>query len=74
MGKYSKYKGVSKRVCSNSTHEKTNNSPWQALFSLKGVRWKSTWATEREAALAYDMKMIELGLPPVNILKPKIKP
>ena len=37
----------------------------------KGVDWQKHCKTERAAAIAYDIRLIELGLPPVNILKPK---
>lgn len=43
-----------------------------ASFDRKGHKWTGKMrTTEREAALDYDKKMISLGLPPVNILKPK---
>ena len=53
-------------------------------YELNGVEyWKATkehdfrakiktFPTEREAARAYDIMCIEFGLPPVNILKPKL--
>lgn len=70
MGKYSDYKGVTKMTDNTSSRGKTrhkNKGDWCAVH----LRWKSNYLkTEREAALAYDKKMIELGKPPVNILKP----
>lgn len=72
--KYSKYKGVSKLVHGDSSYEKHNKKPWRATLAIKGEfskQWFSSYCkTEREAAIAYDKKMIELGRPPVNILKP----
>lgn len=53
-------------------------------YSLNGIEyWKASkqhnfmyrikrMPTEHEAAVAYDLMCIEFGLPPVNILKPKI--
>ena len=44
---------------------------YRARKTYKGVRWQKNCDTERAAAIAYDVRLIELGLPPVNILKPK---
>jgi hypothetical protein len=45
---------------------------WFAVCVIRGiVNWRSVHETEREAAIAYDKKMIELGKEPVNILKRK---
>jgi hypothetical protein len=51
------------------------------LFDYKGeiyykaqmskYNWAVFFLTEKEAAKAVDMKLIEKGLEPVNILKPK---
>lgn len=67
MGKYSKYKGVSKQKVFG------RYETWIMQFShrLLGKEIKSSHSTEREAALAYDKKCIEYGLEPVNILKRK---
>ncbi|NOQ49536.1 MAG: hypothetical protein GQ553_02590 [Nitrosomonadaceae bacterium] len=61
----SKYRGVSKDA-------RAVRLKWHARYHNRkvGRTWKTWHATEREAALAYDKKMIELGKPPVNILKP----
>jgi len=59
-------------------NEKTNLKPWCAaipfrIFNINdGYNWTAFFATEREAAIAVDKKMIELGRKPVNILKPKL--
>jgi hypothetical protein len=74
--KRSKYKGV---YCLLKVNEKTTyraarhgDKPWRAQHRYKGVRWNGKGrSTEREAALDYDKRMIELGLEPVNILKQK---
>jgi hypothetical protein len=74
--KRSKYKGV---YCLLGVNEKTTYSafshgdkPWRAQHRHKGVRWYGkSRSTERESALDYDKRMIELGLEPVNILKRK---
>ena len=73
MGKYSQYTGVTKAIYNDSSREKSNNKPWEAYGRSNGEhgrQWRSRWKTEREAAIAYDKKMIELGRPPVNKLKP----
>ena len=45
---------------------------WVASGSINGVRFNTHSPTERGAALKYDMKMIENGKEPVNILKRKV--
>ena len=37
-----------------------------------GLSWYNLFDTEREAALGADKYLISKGLPPVNILKPKV--
>lgn len=67
MGVYSKYKGVS--------FDKTvkNGKKWIMQFNhrLLGKSIIKSYQTEREAAIAYDIKRIEFGLEPINILKRK---
>ncbi len=68
----SKYKGVYGAEYNGAG--KSIGFKWSAQFRNKTVKWHSKLLpTEREAALAYDNKLIELGLQPVNILKPKNK-
>lgn len=69
----SKYKGVS---YINSRSNGKDIIGWTAAIdNLNGRMWRkhtgNTDKSEREAAIAYDMKMIELGKEPVNILKRK---
>lgn len=45
---------------------------WAAYGTVKGRRFIICAKTEREAALKYDIKMIEAGKNPVNILKRKV--
>ena len=76
MGKYSKYHGVTKLERpkgSRSKIEAREITPWRATLRHNGEKWGSQYfATEREAAIAYDTKVLELGLDkPLNILKPK---
>lgn len=69
MGKTSKYFGVSLNKSKAHGREKIR---WQATINIGcGVQWTVNKPTEREAALAVDVKLIELGRQPVNILKPK---
>lgn len=69
MKKSSKYKGV----CLNeTTFGGKKFSRWMCTVIIDGVNANSYHETERKAAIAYDMKMIEMGKPPVNILKPKL--
>lgn len=71
MVKYSKYKGVT-FLDYNPSKGKTAKMVWQAQYVMpNGKLWSSRHETEREAALAYDKKMLELGKEPVNILKRK---
>jgi len=55
----SKYKYVSKLICEKGVIRWATNLP----------KFKCTFHTERECALAVDKKLIERGLPPINILK-----
>jgi len=70
MTKHSKYKGVSKY----SNRDK-REKPWKSAYTNKktGFRETSQHETEKQAAKAYDIKLIKNGLEPVNILirKPK---
>lgn len=71
MGKTSHYKGV---VFSIRKLHGRDYPKWQASCRLSdNKRWNSYHDTEREAAIAYDKKRIELGKDPVNVLKPKTK-
>jgi len=45
---------------------------YQARKKIGGKDFYVSAATAKKAALALDIKLIERGLPPVNILKPKI--
>ena len=69
MSKYSKYKYVSfhRSTITHNTYEY-----WQTQLSLpNGKKWNKKCKTEKEAALAVDLKLIELGREPVNTLKRK---
>lgn len=66
----SKYKGV---YLGYKVSGKDRNLPWSAQLTSNGSKWHSKYfLTEREAAIAYDKRLIELGKPPVNILKAKV--
>lgn len=65
--KSSKYKGIYYDLAGVR-----NCYRWQASKTFKGIKWRKDCKTEREAAIAYDKKLIELGLEPVNILKRKV--
>ena len=74
--KYSKYHGVTKwarPTGDKKTMDRAAAKPWMATLWHNGAAWNSSrFATEREAAIAYDTKVLELGLDkPLNILKPK---
>lgn len=59
----SKYKGVSLMRFSGKYYY------WTAQgVTARGRRWQKRCNTEREAAIAFDKKMIELGREPVNVL------
>lgn len=65
--KSSKYKGVYK------WRKKNQKEAWIARYynyDTKGMKYIGKYNTERDAALAYDRKMISMGKSPVNILKP----
>lgn len=61
-----KFKGVYPVVCNGK------QTYYAATKKYRGVLKQKTFCTEREAALFYDMACIGFGLPPVNILKPKL--
>lgn len=62
----SKYKGVYYTKNRSSSNAK---DVWKAALTYNNVMWQNGYPTEREAAIAYDKKLIELGQEPVNILK-----
>ena len=62
----SEYKGVAKLMNTSSIKSKDF---WRAEYKFEGRHWFATFDSEREAAIGYDKKMIELGKSPVNILK-----
>jgi len=67
----SKYKGV---YCTRNPRRSklATETPllWGARYTYPdGKMWSRNTKTEREAAIAYDKKMIEIGREPVNILK-----
>lgn len=41
---------------------------WMAQTKIGGTQWEKRSESERDAAKAYDIKMIQLGKEPVNIL------
>ena len=60
-----KYKGVHKSI------RNKRYVYWIAKHQLNGEEWKVTLKDQRLAAIAYDKRLISLGLEPVNILKRK---
>lgn len=58
----SQYKGVTQVKQSGEVF-------WIAQGTINGLRFAKRCENEREAAVAYDKKMIECGRKPVNILK-----
>ena len=72
----SKYLGKTKFKGVHSQFLKRNGKNigirFMAVHRCNHVIWKSKlFETEIEAAKAYDLRLIELGLEPVNILKRK---
>lgn len=70
------YRGVYSRLRdsgSSSTIASAIRKPWKAMLSANGTRWQGPpRATEKEAAIDYDTRVLELGADrPLNILKPK---
>lgn len=60
----SKYKGVSKVTNGRKEY-------WMTQYRTGNHRWEKHCDTERQAAIAFDKKMLEIGKEPVNILVPK---
>lgn len=53
------------------TNVEKKQKPWYFQISYKGIKYYRHFADERDAAIAYDKKVLELGLnKPLNILKP----
>lgn len=52
-----------------NTHSKKGS--WRAEMIINGCEWRCYYDTEKEAAKAYDLKLIEIREEPVNILKRK---
>jgi hypothetical protein len=73
--KSSQYYGVTKtsQTGSKSRLKEAENNPWQAAIWLnKTTVHLGRYATEKEAAIAVDKKIIDLNLDkPLNILKRK---
>lgn len=63
-----RYKGVCKVV------KQKRYVYWNARHTYEGEKWQVTMKTQRDAALAYDKRLISLGLEPVNILRRAAKP
>lgn len=63
--KTSKYKGVNKS-------KRQGKVLWMSQYRANGHNWQKWHKTERDAAIAFDIKMIQIGKNPVNILKPKL--
>ena len=72
MGKYTDYKGVTKETHPQMI-KSLKNKVLRACFMLSnGKKWNGIYRlTDREAALDYDKKMLEIGKIPVNILVKK---
>lgn len=61
----SQYKGV------NMIQSNGNEIYWKYQLTYKGVKYQGAYKTEKEAGLSYDLKLIDLGKEPVNILVKK---
>lgn len=62
ISKSEKYKGVT-YILSRSKYY------YRYQITIKQVRYSGIYETEREAAISYDMKLIDSGQQPRNILK-----
>jgi len=72
----SKFHGVSltsARTGNAASIRSVDARPWRTNIELNdGKMWRKSFATEREAAIAYDRYVLEHKLDrPLNILKPK---
>ena len=59
--KSEKYKGVSYNYVGSKYM-------WIYQLTINNLKYYGTYETEKEAAIAYDMKLIENGKRPVNVL------
>lgn len=55
----------------NSEYHRNGRKPANHWRATRGRKVIGYFATEREAAIAYDKHLISIGKKPVNILKPK---
>jgi len=69
-GKSSKYFGVCKIKNPKTRAGRPSIFLFHACFRTPEGNWSKYYKTERQAAIAVDMKLIEMGKPPRNILKP----
>lgn len=67
--KPSAFLGVS--YLSSSMNGVPTDKPWKMEIMTAGKKTIKRFATEREAAKAYDLERIKVGKEPVNILKRK---
>jgi hypothetical protein len=59
--KSKKYKGVALYFASSK-------EMWRYQLTVNGTKFTGLYETEKEAAIAYDMKLIDNGKRPVNVL------
>ncbi|ANS04905.1 hypothetical protein [uncultured Mediterranean phage] len=62
----SKYEGVV------LMRDKNMRAKWMMRYSRNGLSCMKEYPSEREAAIHYDLKMIERGEKPVNIYKQQL--
>lgn len=67
MSRTSKYKYVYYRGDYPS-----RSKPWQGCLKVHGRSWTKMCKTEKQAAIAVDKQLIEMGKEPVNVLKKKV--
>jgi hypothetical protein len=62
LRKSEKYKGV-------ALYYASTKEMWRYQLKINNTRFTGLYETEKEAAIAYDMKLIDNGKQPVNVLK-----
>jgi hypothetical protein len=68
-------RGLLKRAKTQYKYVKSYTYEGVEVFyaQISAIRWSKMFKNLKEAAIAVDTKLLEIGKKPVNVLKPKLK-